>query len=276
MSLRKQQDFREYLISEFKSRQVKNSKYSLRAYSKHLEIDSSHLSKILKGQRPLNEQLVATMGTKLGLSRPQIEKFKAGTPKPYGKNRSLDTMELDDCYQLKLDQLALISEWHHYAIMEIMKHPRFEPRPAWLAKELQLNEDVITKAIERLKRIGLLEVQGDGSWKDISDGFSTHVLGNDLTSRAHRAYQSQVLRLANTALFRVPIERRDHSTIVVASSAKKLREAKNKIKTFRRELAEFLEDCDEKSEVYHLSISLFPLPSNPDDSTLDEEKLHAF
>lgn len=262
MSLQKQKDFLEYLKKEFKSRHLKNPSYSLRAFSNHLDIDSSRLSKILKGQRPISSPLVSSLGARLGLSSAQIEKFKKGTRQPYKKNQ-VQEISVDDCYQLKMDQLALISEWHHYAIMEIMKHPDFEANSAWISEQLHISEKAVEKAIDRLQRIGLLQISKDGKWKDISEGFSTHSLGYDLTSRAHRAYQAEILNLAKEALYRVPIENRDHSTIVVASNAVKLQEAKRKIKNFRRELAEFLEDCEDKKEVYHLSIGLFPIPKNP-------------
>ncbi|MBC7740621.1 MAG: DUF4423 domain-containing protein, partial [Bdellovibrionaceae bacterium] len=61
------------------------------------------------------------------------------------------------------------------------------------------------------------------------------------------------------ALFRTNIHNRDHSTIVVATSPAKIQEAKLKIKQFRRQLAEFLENSESKNEIYHLSIGLFPI-----------------
>lgn len=264
MSLEKQSDFREYLKKELSARTEKNPKYGLRAFSKHLEMDSSHLSKILKGQRPVSEVLVENIGLKLGLNESQIEKFKKHTRKPYQKQAASFEIPQDDLYQLRVDQLALISEWQHYAILEVMKHPEFQPSVTWIAEHLHQPEEIIAMAVERLKRVGLLEVTSSGKWKDISEGFSTHVLGDNLTSRAHRNYQAQVLELSKEALYQISIDRRDHSTIAVASSPKKIQEAKARIKKFRRELAEFLEDTDEKTEVYHLNIGLFPIPSADD------------
>lgn len=264
MSLEKQTDFREYLKKELAARAVKNPKYGLRAFSKHLEIDSSHLSKILKGQRPVSTSLVETLGQKLGLSDKQIEKYKKYTRKPYQKASASFEIPVDDLYQLRMDQLALISEWQHYAILEVMKHPDFVPDIIWISEHLHQPEEIISMAVERLKRVGLLEVSPSGKWKDVSEGFSTHVLGDNLTSRAHRNYQAQVLELSKEALYRIAIDRRDHSTIAVATSPEKIQEAKTRIKKFRRELAEFLEDTNQKTEVYHLNIGLFPIPSVED------------
>jgi uncharacterized protein (TIGR02147 family) len=261
MSLEKQRDFREHLKRELESRIEKNPKYGLRAFSKHLDIDSSRLSKILKGQRPLSLPLVESLGQRLGLSQKQIEVFQKHARTPYQKKTAVqDELPIDDCYQLRMDQLTLISEWQHYAILELMKHPHFEPNLSWVSEHLHQPLEVIAMAVERLKRVGLLEVTSDGSWKDISAGFSTHILGESLTSRAHRHYQTQILDLSKEALQLVPVIERDHSTIAVASSPAKLLEAKKKIRKFRRELAEFMEDTLEKTEVYHLNIGLFPIP----------------
>jgi uncharacterized protein (TIGR02147 family) len=261
MSLEKQRDFREHLKKELETRIEKNPKYGLRAFSKHLDIDSSRLSKILKGQRPLSAPLVASLGEKLGLSNKQIDIFKKHIRAPYQKNAiTSDDLPMDDCYQLRMDQITLISEWQHYAILEIMKHPKFQPTLAWVSEHLHQPQEIIAMAVERLKRIGLLEIKTDGSWKDISDGFSTHVLGDNLTSRAHRNYQIQILELSKEALQQVSIDQRDHSTIAVATSAAKIPEAKKKIRKFRRELAEFLEDTKDQNSVYHLNIGLFPIP----------------
>ena len=113
-------------------------------------------------------------------------------------------------------------------------------------------------------RVGLVVVEKNGRWRDASQGFSTHVLGENLTSNAHRNYQSQILDLSKAALFKVPIELRDHSTIAVASNPQKIQMAKKMLKQMRRELAEFLEDTEDKIEVYHLNFGLFPTVYNTD------------
>lgn len=86
MDLIKSRDFREHLKRELKTRSARNVRYSLRAFSKHLEIDSSRLSKILKGLRPINANLIESMGQKLGLDEMQILEFKKGTLQPYQKS----------------------------------------------------------------------------------------------------------------------------------------------------------------------------------------------
>ncbi|MBC7743463.1 MAG: TIGR02147 family protein, partial [Bdellovibrionaceae bacterium] len=215
MGLAKQTDFSDFLNNEFSLRQKKNSKYSLRMFAKFLNIDSSRLSKILKKQRPVSEELIQQLGVRLQLSPKKIEVFISGTKKPYDKKNEMMAIPIEQHYQLRLDQITLISEWQHYALLELMKHENFRTDKKWIAEQLGQPPEVIELVIQRLERVGLLKITDKGEWHDQSEGYSTHVLGENLTSNAHRNYQAQVLELSKQALFRTNIHNRDHSTIVV-------------------------------------------------------------
>ncbi|MCO4755804.1 MAG: DUF4423 domain-containing protein [Bacteriovoracaceae bacterium] len=68
-----------------------------------------------------------------------------------------------------------------------------------------------------------------------------------------------ILNKAIESLESTPIEKRDQSSMMVTTSPEKMSKAKEMIKDFRRHLTSFLEDTDDKSAVYQLSVSLFPL-----------------
>jgi uncharacterized protein (TIGR02147 family) len=61
------------------------------------------------------------------------------------------------------------------------------------------------------------------------------------------------------ALEELPMEVRDHSAMTMAISRKRLPEAREKIKAFRRELCGFLEKGSDLDSVYQLGISLYPV-----------------
>lgn len=235
-------------------------------FAKYLQIDSSRLSKILKKQRPVSPDLIEALGVRLQVSSRKIETFKVGTKKPYDKTTgSQAVIPVEEHYRLRMDQIALISEWQHYAVLELMKHEEFKPQMDWVAGQLAQPVEVIEMVVHRLQRIGILKIDDLGNWQDMSEGYSTHVLGENLTSNAHRNYQAQVLELSKQALYRTDIHKRDHSTIVVATSPGKIQEAKLRIKQFRRQLAEFLENTESKNTIYHLSIGLFPVEKESPD-----------
>ena len=107
--------------------------------------------------------------------------------------------------------------------------------------------------------IGYLEIDARGGWRDISGSISA--ARGRFTSAAARKLQAQVLEKSLVALSEVPITERDHSSICMAIDSRKLPEAKERIKKFRRELCSFLkgETPSDLDRVYHLAISLYPV-----------------
>jgi uncharacterized protein (TIGR02147 family) len=252
-------DFRAFLQGELVRRCKANPRYSLRAFAQFLSVEPSRLSKMLRGQRPLRPPFIEKFGTRLGIHPSQIEAYKAKVKPAPGAASASAKPTTQEFRQLSLDTFEAIADWRHYAILELMKVKGFRPDARWVAKALGGSLHEIRDCIERLVRVGLLEVAADGGWQDRSEGASTHVLGENYTSYAHRKAQEEILQLAIHALHRIPIEQRDQSSMMMATHTGKIQEAKLMIKRFRRELAQFLEDVPEKNVVFQLGVSLFPL-----------------
>ena len=247
-SIRK--SFRLYLKNELDQRIKKNPGYSLRSFAKGLNIDPSLLSKLINGKRKITDNQIEKLGIKLKLSLREIEVFKSYV-EPFSKE--------ENTYQLSLDQFDVISEWQHYAILEMMTLKNFEPDIHFVAKALNESVSNTVRYIETLKRVGLLEINEDGSWVDLSDGKSTHILDKNYTSYAHKQSQARILKKAIESLDSIEINKRDQSSMMVATNEAKINEAKDMITAFRRQLTEFLEDTNEKTTVYQTSFSLFPI-----------------
>ena len=60
------------------------------------------------------------------------------------------------------------------------------------------------------------------------------------------------------------MERRDQTSMTMAIDTKLLPQAKEKIKKFRRDMDRLLQSSDTKDEVYHLSVSLYPVTKTTD------------
>lgn len=243
-------DFKRFLERELNKRCKRNPNYSLRSFAKSLDMDPSLLSKLISGKRKLTNYQIEKLGKTLGLKLKEIESFKE-------KQKVCE--EKKDFYQLTLDQFDIISEWQHYAILEMLSLKNFRPDIKWIARQLKIEVEDANTYVECLKRVGLLEVETDGTWVDKSHGHSTHIVDKNFTSYAHKQSQKNILLKALESLDSVEIERRDQSSMMVSTSPKKIEEAKEMIATFRRLLMTFLEDTDDKTAVYQMSFSLFPL-----------------
>jgi uncharacterized protein (TIGR02147 family) len=69
---------------------------------------------------------------------------------------------------LGLDAFHLIADWYHYAILELCTCEDFEPRAEWVAERLGITANETELALERLQRLGLLEIT-KGRWKTRDD-----------------------------------------------------------------------------------------------------------
>lgn len=264
-----------YLEQEFENRCRSNSNYSLRSFAKSLNVDSSYLSKVLSKKRTLNHKALITFAEKLGypkdfdflksdVSPNPISTSKANTnSKSIGRQKKASQMKTALQLQfnaLKLDEFKLISDWYHYAILEIINLDSFKPDTKWIATELNIPFGECYAAINRLKRLGLLKISENGDWESQPNTTTT----NNFSTTAFKTLQKQILEQAISALDKTAMPERDQTSITMCIDRKRLPEAKAKIKKFRRELMLFLENGDSKDEVYQLSLSLFPITNITD------------
>lgn len=249
-------DFRSLLQQELVKRCRKNPKYSLRAFAKALGIPSSALAEMLNGKRSITKKTIEKLGSKLGMELSVIENMKLA----HGSRKDQDEIDQANFRQLTLDQYALISDWYHYAILELIKVRSFQNDNTWIAKALGITKSQANIALERLQRLGLLEINDSGEIEVSSIGFNTNISGN-LTSTGARQLQGQILEQSLHALENFSIEKRSHTSMTMAINPSLIPEAKNRIAKFRRELCEFLESQGPQTEVYQMSLSLFPITS---------------
>ena len=249
--------FRALLQGELVRRCKSNSHYSLRAFSRFLGVTPSYLSMALNGKRGIPKSKVIRFGNSLGLAPDKMKKYLA----PYRSERMLNsghiTFKKYPYHQIAMDHFNVISDWYHYAILELMEVADFQKNPRWIANTLGISAAEAKGAIERLQRLEFIKIKADGTWENCS-GSNTNI-GNDIVIAARRKLQTQILEKAKLAIENTPITERDQSSITMAIDSNKIPEAKERIKQFRRDLCDFLKDSPNQNRVYHLSLSLYPV-----------------
>lgn len=253
---------RDFLCRELKRRQIANTRYSLRAFARSLDINPSHLSKILRGQIGISEEKFTHFAKVLSVSSSLLahlkkKEFFLREISKQGEWMERVTKQVD-YIKLSLDHSHVISDWYHFAILELTRTEEFKPDIKWIQHKLGLESDEVQAAVDRLFRLKMLIIGENGSWIDNSENASNGT--QDLTGDAHRELQKQILLLAIDALEEVSIKRRLQSSITLAINKKDVSKAKQNIVTFQRAFATLLqEEADVKDSVYQLSISFFPL-----------------
>jgi transcriptional regulator with XRE-family HTH domain len=243
---RQRASFRIWLQKQFTERCRRNSRYSLRAFAKALDMDPSTLSQILSGKRNVSKNIIKIICDRLSASPKEMSIF------------GLSSLQGDtdpDYFQVNMDTFSVISDWYHYAILELTFTSGFKSDAKWIAKKLSITVEEAKAAVERLKRLGLLLEENGSLIK------STRFLTNKAevnTSAAHQQLQRQIVEKALVAIDEVSAEEKDVSSMTIAIDLSNLEKARELIRRFRREMCSLLED-GEQTQVYHLGIQLYPV-----------------
>ncbi len=167
------QDFKTYLQEELVLRSKRNPSYSLRSFAKAIGVSPSFLSKLLHGQRRITDQVLEKISTNLNLD-PTIRSTFAGEEKSSGDPEMTFR-------NLQLEYFKVISDWYHYALIELTNLDGFQNSPEWIAFKLGITVNQAKSAVERLLNLELLELKG-GKLRPTSGGNTT--TKNDFTDLA--------------------------------------------------------------------------------------------
>ena len=246
-------DFRMFLQADLARRCRSNPRYSLRSYAMFLGVSPSFLSHLLHGKRPVTRATLDKLSKKIGMDPKTIDGFV----RYHFENHDQEKSSAVRMMELTMDKFQIISDWYHYAILELTLVDGFCPQAKWVAKSLGITVSEVHAAVERLQRVGLLTLTEAGHWVVNPEGNTT--IGNDYSNMALRHLQRQVLEKSIVALETQPIEQRDHSSVTMAVDSSLMPELKSCIKAFRRQMIGFQEKSAKKDQIYHLSVSIYPV-----------------
>lgn len=258
----KSSDYRSIIQAEFTRRKQLNSRYSLRAFARDIGLSPAFLSKLLSGQKDLSIDKAISVAKRLGFNSNEIKNFchllqfnKLGS----NPDREIlsDWSDADHTHGvqiLDLDLFQIISDWHHYAILELACCHPYSLSSKLITKELGISPTTARDALNRLVALKLIQFK-NGKWTKTK---STLATPTDVPSRALRNFHSQMIRKAQDSIESQPVSVRDISGLTIAVSEGKIEQAKKEIVNFRRKMAKLLES-DRPTSVYQLNIQFFSL-----------------
>ncbi len=250
-------DINQFLQNEFSRRQTKNKDYSLRAFAKCLGLPSGRLSEIFNGKRRVTQRVLNQVLEKLPVS----PNDKVGLIQSFneGSKREKCFTQGESYHLVQEDQFQIISDWQHFAILNLANTSDFKSDDQWIAERLGISPISVKLTVNRLIRAGLMHIvhrRTDGDRLVCTQrNFKT---SDQVTSPALRIAHSNLLAKAIDSLDSYGIAERDCSSIMMAIDVRKLAEARKHIKVFRRKMAKLLED-GKQTEVYTLNIQLLPI-----------------
>lgn len=261
-----EREYQNILKQELSRRIGQNRSYSLRAFSRDLEMTPGQLSRILSGSRNLSVHKARWASEKLFISKTEQnyfvylvefetardERAKAAALARLNKMRGLKQR------LIQIEDFQAIAEWHHTAILTMAASQDFDISPKGISKQLGISIFEAKLAVERLVYLGLLRKVG----QTYEACESNYRAGNETPSAAIRSHHRQMIQMALDAIDGQDISQRILSGKTITINKSCMREIQQKIEEFKREIEEIVDSKRGRDSVYQLNIQFFDLGAN--------------
>ena len=259
-------DYRDYLKWYYTSMKGNNSWFSYRYIARKVEMDASHLVKIIQKKRHIAHSSIEKFISLCSLRKKEAEYFRAlvrfnkAKSKAEEKEAYEQLLSLKDIKQLMLkkDRYEYYSGWYHSAVLTLLHMFPFADNYAALGRMLTppISGGEAKKSVELLKRLKLIEKNPDGSYS-LTNTFLTS--DPNQSPLQIRNYQAETMKLASESLYNHSREIRNISTVTVTLKQEDMDKIDEMITRFRTSILKFVKNTDEPDTVYQLNIQLFPL-----------------
>lgn len=256
-------NYRDILKYELDTRMAENSQYSLRAFAQLLKTSASMLSLILSGKRNLSAKKAFEVCRVLKFDTRKTDYFITlvqleGARSPESILKLQEKMEQlrpkSAPVNLELDVFKLISDWHHYPIIEMTRTTLPTPTTESVAKYLGVSTKTAEEAIERLQRLELLRQDESGKLYPCK---SRIMSSSNRPNLALRNFHRQMLNKASLSLETQSPQEKFIGSETFAFNAENLAKASEIIEDCFSKIVRLASTSKERQHVYHLGIQMF-------------------
>jgi len=259
--------YQDILKQELSKRCSQNQKYSLRAFSRYLDLQPAQLSRVLNGKQNISSAAANLIAEKLFKLERDREYFislveLATARRSHAKERALQKIRKlapsDSPVQLQLEVISVISDWYHFAILDLMALHDFNPTSINIASYLGISEIEVKFAVERLLKLGLLE-NVNGKLK------KTHVkiaTPNGIPSACLRKFHYQMLQKATESIETQSVNQRYLRTKTMSIARNELPKYFKLVEDFFEQVGKLVTSIEaprKKDALYQLNLQLFDL-----------------
>lgn len=232
------------LIHQWSAIKSKNPSYSLRAFSKKLDIPHSALSEIMNGKRRLTQKMGERVLMALNLDPDKKEQLLRSMT----EKSSYSTLELQ-CFQA-------LAHWEYLAVLGLFKLKDFQSNTKWMSKRLGVSSKRIESVLNTLVATGLVKEDIKGNLKrSPSINLNTP---SQIKDKGLRQFTIESLEKAIESLRQDKVEDRDFSTVSLTINKKDLPKAKKMLEEFRYKFDQEIESVPGE-ELYKLVLGFYPV-----------------
>jgi len=240
------------LTKHFMDAKSRNKDYSMRAFSKKLNIPPSAISEILRGKRRVSKKLAIKIAERLNLSPDLFDeiskKFNLAQISVTNLPSNRPQMIID------LDYYHMVSDWSYFGVLSLIETTDFKEDFEWISKRLNLTTHKVKTILKKLEETGFLIRDESGKLKPFDKNINT---SDDVKNLSIKKRHEQNMDDAKAHLYDTPVDKREFGCLTMAMDSSKINEVKEMIRDFQNKLSTYLEEGT-KNEVYELSIQLFP------------------
>lgn len=257
----------DFLANALAERIRNNASYSVRAFARDLSVSPAFISMVLNKKKNLSINRAQQISEILMMDPQEKRSFlRAVAISSMARRNSAQYLrELLDVPKeatheaklLQTDVLKVLTSWHHVAILDFTRCQGFISSTHWVARKLGISPIQVRDAVDRLQRLGLIQIKGN-RWikKDKHLNMPTSMPEEHI-----RKFHSEMLEKAKENLqkqTKADFDRRDISCTTMAIDPKNKELAIKKIQRFHKEMSALLTEGTAK-EVYQLNVQFFPL-----------------
>jgi uncharacterized protein (TIGR02147 family) len=259
------QNYREILRAQIVERCRKNPKFSLRAFAKLMAIPASNLSEILNGKKNISVDRAYSIAEKLRfttkerdyfVSLVQIETTKSESSKMALMEKVRAMNPKLQMQSIAIDHFKVISEWFHFAILELLQVEAFDFSVKRASKALGVSGHQVEIAVARLQRLGLIEQNENGKYivknADV-------LVQSSIPAQALRDFHRQMLTKTAESIENQSPQEKIIGTETLAFDSDDLNEADKAIEECFQKIIALSRKSRSRNSVYHLGIQFFNL-----------------
>lgn len=236
------------LNQKFLELKSKNPRLSHRFFAQKIGLSSGALSEILKGKRTVSPKLATKIAARLNLDPVDTATFLGQGLVSGVETKDIEYLRLQD------DQFHLISDWQHFAILNLIKSEMCVHRPTWIAQQLNLPLKIAQDAIDRLLRLGMMVYE-----KKKYRRTQTHLqTSDDILNLSIQKSNIQDLEMIQNHLSTMDVQERDLTSLTLLLDPQKMPQFKRWIRRAQDQFA-LKHETTQSTTAFRLTVALFPL-----------------
>ena len=262
-------DYRKFLLDIIAEKKLANPRYSCRQLSKRLGISAATFVRILNGKRNISKKLLPKFIDYFKLRERAAEYFSLLVELAHVKGaekKNLAYQKILDFRSARIKNIqpkeySLFEKNYLVALREIIDIKGGITDFQALGKSLR--PEIPGREIEKgVKTLLNLKMIAEGENKQYYAPETLLTTGEKWESVAIQRYQSEMIKLADSALMKYPKDERDISTLTIGISSEEMVRIKEIIRRARQEILAIAENSQRREYVYQLNVQLFPMSVN--------------